>query len=80
MDVQQFEEASDGCITFRHLLPHHTPYTQIFSKETEHFAGETLLAKQEIIKSLAELVSSIKSLCPLVLMIILVSCGEMELP
>ena len=29
---------------------------QIFSKETEHFAGEILLAKQEIIKSLAELV------------------------
>lgn len=31
-------------------------FEEIFSKETEHFAGEILLAKQEIIKSLAELV------------------------
>ena len=54
MDVQQFQEVSAAC--------HHVTYQlsilliQIFSKETEHFAGETLLAKQEVVKSLAELV------------------------
>ena len=39
-----------------HAGMHHI---QIFSKETEHFAGEILLAKQEIIKSLAELVRNL---------------------
>ena len=43
-----------ACYISNHHLATH--YVQIFSKETEHFAGETLLAKQEIVKSLAELV------------------------
>lgn len=59
MDVQQFEEASDEPMLLWSLCHSAMHHTQIFSKETEHFAGEILLAKQEIIKSLAELVRNL---------------------